>query len=71
LVLESLGIIVLRFSDIEVKKSLNEVLRVLESSISEIEKQISLNNIPLPPSKGDSALTKPGSIQEITNCNKI
>jgi len=70
LVLESLGIIVLRFSDIEVKKSLNEVLRVLESSISEIEKQISLNNIPLPPSKGDSALTKPGSIQEITNCNK-
>ena len=58
MVLESLGIIVLRFSDIEVKKSLNEVLRVLESRISEIEKQIYLKNIPLPPSKEDSGLTE-------------
>jgi len=53
LVLESLGIIVLRFSDIEVKKSINEVLRILESRISEIEKHISRKDIPLPPSKGE------------------
>jgi len=35
--LESLGVIFLRFSDIEVKKSMTDVLRVLEYKIAEIE----------------------------------
>ncbi len=38
--LENLGICVLRFSDIEIKKNMNDVLRVFEWTISELEKTI-------------------------------
>jgi very-short-patch-repair endonuclease len=65
LILESFGITILRFSDIEVKKSLNEVLRVLESRISEIEKLETRNNIPQPPSKGESVVVKSNSNQNV------
>jgi very-short-patch-repair endonuclease len=51
--LESEGIIFIRFSDKDVKKNINDVLRMLEFKISEIEERKMKKNIPLPPSKGD------------------
>jgi very-short-patch-repair endonuclease len=45
--LESLGIKILRFNDIDVKKDINNVLRAIKITIEEI------SNIPLPPSKGE------------------
>jgi very-short-patch-repair endonuclease len=51
--LEELGIKIVRYSDIEVKKSMNEVLRSLENRISEIELTAE-KHPPYPPSKGES-----------------
>jgi len=46
--LEHLGLRVLRFNDEDVKKHLNDVLRMIKNVISEIE-----NTSPQPPSKGE------------------
>jgi very-short-patch-repair endonuclease len=56
--LESLGISFVRFSDYEVKRNINDVLRALEFFIMEIEgKQMvdkkGKKTSPLPPSKGE------------------
>jgi very-short-patch-repair endonuclease len=45
--LEQYRIKVLRFNDLEIKKDINNVLRVIEIIVSEQK------NIPLPPSKGE------------------
>ena len=50
--LEKFGVKVVRYSDIEVKKSMNDVLRSLENIISDIE-QNKEKTSPKPPSKGD------------------
>ena len=46
--LEHLGLRVLRFNDEDVKKHLNDVLRMIKNVINEIE-----NTSPQPPSKGE------------------
>jgi very-short-patch-repair endonuclease len=50
--LESIGIRIIRFSDEDVKKHLNDVLRVIQMTIDEIEKDKKTS--PCPPSKGES-----------------
>jgi very-short-patch-repair endonuclease len=47
--LEKLGVQFIRFDDKEVKKNMQDVLRILEIKIEEIKKDIPLN----PPCKGD------------------
>jgi very-short-patch-repair endonuclease len=56
--LERYGIRVIRFLDEDVKKGLNEVLRILTYIISEIE-DLKRETSPLPPLKGDAVQTKP------------
>ncbi len=45
--LENLGIKILRFNDLEIKRDINNVIRAIEVKIAE------LKDIPLPPSKGE------------------
>jgi very-short-patch-repair endonuclease len=49
--LNSIGVKILRFNDLDVKKDMNSVLRAIEIAITESK------DIPLPPSKGE--LSKP------------
>jgi very-short-patch-repair endonuclease len=51
IILEKYGVTVLRFSDIEVKKNMNDVLRSMENVISDLEVKFGLTS-PLPPFKG-------------------
>jgi very-short-patch-repair endonuclease len=60
-VLENLGISIVRFSDYDVKRNLNDVLRALGTIILEIEEKMIIERkmkedktSPLPPSKGES-----------------
>jgi very-short-patch-repair endonuclease len=45
--LTCLGVTIIHFNDIDVKRDMNNVVRAIESKVVE------LSNIPLPPSKGD------------------
>jgi hypothetical protein len=52
--LEKFGVRIIRYTDLEIKRSMNDVLRSLGNIISDIE----INNAktsPLPPSKGESS----------------
>jgi very-short-patch-repair endonuclease len=52
--LEELGVNFIRFADIDVKRNMKEISRILELKIEELQKDIPLN----PPSKGGLAKTK-------------
>ena len=60
-VLESYGIFFIRFTDLEVKQNMNNVIRVLEITIETLTSSIDIalieKNIPLPPSKGEFSPT--------------
>ena len=66
--LENLEIIFIRFSDWDVKRNMNDVLRALEFVISEIEKKKRIGegnkNIPLTPFKGGTMGEAASKIEE-------